>query len=75
MLVKLNAFRGDKRPGDIIDVPDADGAALIRHGAAFPADDIDAELAAETAAQDDAGRTVSASADLAATSGTETAAP
>lgn len=71
MLVKLNAFRGDNRPGDIVDVPDADGATLIAHGAAFPADDIDAELAT----QDDAGRTVSASAALAATSGTETTAP
>ena len=71
MLVKLNAFRGDNRPGDVVDVPDADGATLIAHGAAHPVDDIDAEAAA----QDDTSRTVSGSADLAATSGTETAAP
>lgn len=71
MLVKLNAFRGDDRPGDVIEVPDADGATLIAHGAAHPADDIDAELAAQAGPS----RTVSASADLAATSGTETAAP
>jgi hypothetical protein len=44
MLVKLNAYRGENRPGDIIDIDDANAATLITHGAAFPADDIDAEL-------------------------------
>lgn len=68
MLVKLNAFRGTDRPGDIIDVPDADGATLIAHGAAWPADDIDAELDKETKS----GRTVQAEASLQAASGTDT---
>jgi len=43
MQVKMNAFRGEARPGDIVDVDDADGATLIDHGAAFPVDDVDAE--------------------------------
>jgi hypothetical protein len=68
MQVKLNAFRGADRPGDIVDVPDGDGATLIAHGAAFPADDIDAELAKETAA----ARTVQAGASLQAASGADT---
>lgn len=71
MQVKLNAFRAGDRPGDIIDVSDSDGAALIQHGAAFPVDDIDAELDA----QERTAKTVSGSAALAATSGTDTPAP
>lgn len=67
MLVKLNCFRGNDRPGDVVDISDSDGAALIAHGAAFPADDIDAQLAADDAR----GRTVSGSAPLTATSGTD----
>jgi hypothetical protein len=38
MKVKLNAFRGEDRPGDVIDVTDTEAAELIAHGAAFPAD-------------------------------------
>jgi hypothetical protein len=75
MLVRLNAFRAGANPGDIVDVSDVDAAALITHGAAFPADDIDAELAkAETAD----GRTVRGAATLQSTSGadaSETPAP
>jgi len=70
MQVKLNAFRGEGRPGDIIDVSDSDAATLIEHGAAFPVDEGDAETAEEPATQ-----VVSGSAALAATSGTDTAAP
>lgn len=70
MLIKLNAFRGDDRPGDTIDVPDADGALLIHHGAAFAADGPDAELdKAGTAA----ARTVRGEAALQATSGADAA--
>ena len=71
MRIKLNAFRGNDRPGDVVDVPDADGDTLIRHGAAFPADDTDGDLPAEDADV----QTVSGSATLIATTGTETAAP
>lgn len=71
MQVKLNAFRAGHCPGDIVDVSDADGAQLIRHGAAFPVDDV----AADDGRQDDGGQIVSGSAALAATSGTDTAAP
>jgi len=71
MQVKLNAFRGDDRPGDIVDVSDSDAATLIEHGAAFPVDDIDIELDA----QERTAKTVSGEAALAATSGTDTAAP
>lgn len=71
MQVKLNAFRGDDRPGDIVDIPDGDASALIAHGAAFPCDDIDIELAA----QERTAKTVSGSAELAATSGTDTETP
>lgn len=70
MQIKLNAFRGGDRPGDVIDVPDSDGATLIAHGAAFPVD-VDAQAATEDAG----GRTVSGSAALAAASGTETEKP
>lgn len=38
MKVKLNAFRGDDRPGDVVDIPDAEAAQLLAHGAAHPAD-------------------------------------
>ena len=72
MQVKLNAFRGDDRPGDIVDIPDSDAATLIAHGAAFPADDIDAEL---DAAEKSGAQVVSGSAALAATSGTDTEKP
>jgi len=70
--VKLNAFRGEDRPGDVIDVPDADGATLIEHGAAFPADDT---ADADTDDADAEAQTVSGSATLTATTGTDTDAP
>lgn len=41
MKVKLNAFRAGARPGDVVEVSDADGAALIAHGAGRPVDDTD----------------------------------
>lgn len=77
MQVKLNAFRGDDRPGDIVDIPDSEAAELITHGAAFPVDDVDAggsDTAGEDDAQGDDAQTVSGQASLAATSetGTET---
>lgn len=79
MRIKLNAFRDGRRPGDVIDVSDSDGATLIEHGAGFPADDVDEEgdgqAETEDQAEDTAGTTVSGSAELSATSGTETAAP
>jgi len=71
MQVKLNAFRGDDRPGDIIDVSDSDAATLFEHGAAHPVDDGDAEPAAE----ESSAQVVSGSAALAATSGTDTETP
>lgn len=79
MQVKLNAFRGNDRPGDIVDVSDGDAADLIEHGAAFPVDDTDTEAADQGEEQadqqvDDA-QTVSGSATLTAASGTDTAAP
>ena len=75
MQVKLNAFRGDDRPGDIVDIPDSEAAELITHGAAFPVDDAaGADTAGEDDAQGDDAKTVSGEASLAATSetGTET---
>lgn len=44
MLVRLNAWRGDDGPGEIVDLDDTDAAVLIHHGAAFAVDDIDLEL-------------------------------
>lgn len=44
MQIRLNAWRGDHGPGDIIDVAEEEAAALLHHGAAHPADDIDVEL-------------------------------
>lgn len=67
MLVRLNCFRAGANPGDVVDVSDADGAALITHGAGVLADDIDAELAKASAS----GRTVSGAATLQATSGAD----
>lgn len=69
MLVKLNAFRDGARPGDIVDVPDADGAVLIHHGAAFPADGTEPQAAKAKGGS----RTVRAAAALQAASGAETA--
>lgn len=71
MLVKLNAFRGDNRPGDVVDVPDADGAQLIDHGAAFPVDD-DAKPAKAAKAR---RRTVRGEAALQASSETQSEEP
>lgn len=68
MLVKLNCFRAGANPGDIVEVDDGDGAALIAHGAATAADDLDAELDKETKA----APTVRGSAALQAASGAET---
>lgn len=71
MQVKLNAFRDGRRPGDVVDVSDADGATLIEHGAAFPVDDVNAE----TDKADTPEQTVSGSAVLQAASDAEAPAP
>lgn len=67
MQVKLNCFRGDDRPGDVVDVPDGEAALLIEHGAAWLVDD--------AGGQEDDVQTMSGSAALTATSGTETDTP
>lgn len=40
MLVRLNCWRGENNPGDVIEVPDQDAAALIHHGGASLVDDV-----------------------------------
>lgn len=67
MQVKLNAWRGDHGPGEIIDLDEHDAAAMITHGTAHLVDDLAAE--ADTAAP--TGRVVKGSATLTATSGTD----
>lgn len=36
MLVRLNAWRGEDGPGEVIELLEADAAALLHHGAAHP---------------------------------------
>jgi hypothetical protein len=39
MKVRLNCWRGEDGPGDIVEIPDADAAALLHHGGAHRVDD------------------------------------
>lgn len=38
MQVRLNAWRGDHGPGEVIDLDEADAAAMLVHGTAHPVD-------------------------------------
>lgn len=74
MLVRLNCWRGEHNPGDVVDLDDADAAVLIAHGGAIAVDDLDVALdAAEEAST--TGRIVNGSATLEAATGTGDAAP
>lgn len=72
MLVTLNAFRDGRSPGETVDLPDGDAAALIAHGAAFAADDTDAEPDKQAKTGKASGRrTVRAKASMQAASQTQ----
>lgn len=73
MLVRLNCWRGEHNPGDVVDVDDVDAAALIAHGAGFAVDDLDAALDAAEAQAPAGGRIVRGEAALQSASGTDEA--
>lgn len=52
MQVRLNAWRGDHGPGEVIDLDERAARAMLFYGTAHPVDDIDLQLdAAEAAAK------------------------
>lgn len=71
MQVKLNAFRGDNRPGDIIDLDYDAATVMIAHGTAFPVDDLEEQLLTAEAGQPPAARVVKGEATLTSASGTD----
>ena len=71
MQVKLNAWRGEHGPGEIVDLDDRQADNMIAHGTAWPVDDLEEQLAAAEAEQPPTPRVVKASATMTATSGTD----
>lgn len=75
MQVKLNAWRGEHGPGEIVDLDARDAEVMIAHGTAWAVDDLEEELVKAEAEQPATGRVVKGSATLASTSGVEHAEP
>lgn len=70
MQVKLNAWRGENGPGEIIDLDERDATAMIAHGTAYPVDGLEEKVSAAESEQSAAGRVVMGTATMTATSET-----